>query len=182
MKLNSFAKSVIGAAVLAAAATSAVAAPGQTKIANWLGNSSVTTFIHSQESGSFFDTLNFTVPTSGTLSSSAVSIDLQDYAQPGMSFQITGLSGAVWGPGYHPCGACSQLGTVTGNNTTFNFGLLSAGQYHIDFTGTLTGNDGGAYLAALHLAPVPEPETYAMLLAGLGLMGGIARRRNNKAA
>jgi hypothetical protein len=24
---------------------------------------------------------------------------------------------------------------------------------------------------------VPEPETYAMLLAGLGLMGGIARRR-----
>lgn len=27
------------------------------------------------------------------------------------------------------------------------------------------------------LAPVPEPETYAMLLAGLGLMGFIARRR-----
>lgn len=27
---------------------------------------------------------------------------------------------------------------------------------------------------------VPEPETYAMLLAGLGLMGGIARRRNKK--
>ena len=26
-------------------------------------------------------------------------------------------------------------------------------------------------------APVPEPETYAMLLAGLGLIGGIARRR-----
>ncbi|MBL0165970.1 MAG: PEP-CTERM sorting domain-containing protein [Propionivibrio sp.] len=27
---------------------------------------------------------------------------------------------------------------------------------------------------------VPEPETYAMLLAGLGLMGAIARRRNKK--
>jgi hypothetical protein len=27
------------------------------------------------------------------------------------------------------------------------------------------------------LAPVPEPETYAMLLAGLGLMGAIVRRR-----
>lgn len=27
------------------------------------------------------------------------------------------------------------------------------------------------------VAPVPEAETYAMLLAGLGLMGGIARRR-----
>jgi hypothetical protein len=27
------------------------------------------------------------------------------------------------------------------------------------------------------LSPVPEPETYAMLLAGLDLMGLIARRR-----
>lgn len=29
----------------------------------------------------------------------------------------------------------------------------------------------------LHLAPVPEPETYALMLAGLGLLGGVARRR-----
>jgi hypothetical protein len=29
----------------------------------------------------------------------------------------------------------------------------------------------------LYLAPVPEPETYAMLLAGLGLLGVAARRR-----
>jgi hypothetical protein len=31
-------------------------------------------------------------------------------------------------------------------------------------------------------APVPEPETYAMLLAGLGLIGAIARRRRRNAA
>ncbi len=30
---------------------------------------------------------------------------------------------------------------------------------------------------AAALAPVPEPETYAMLLAGLGLMGALARKR-----
>jgi hypothetical protein len=30
------------------------------------------------------------------------------------------------------------------------------------------------------LAPVPEPETYALLLAGLGLMGAVARRRQSK--
>lgn len=29
---------------------------------------------------------------------------------------------------------------------------------------------------------VPEPETYAMLLAGLGLLGAVARRRNQKTA
>ncbi len=32
------------------------------------------------------------------------------------------------------------------------------------------------------VSPVPEPETYAMLLAGLGLMGGMARRRKQKLA
>lgn len=35
---------------------------------------------------------------------------------------------------------------------------------------------------ALSAAPVPEPETYAMLLVGLGLVGSIARRRKNKNA
>lgn len=32
------------------------------------------------------------------------------------------------------------------------------------------------------ISPVPEVETYAMLLAGLGLIGGIARRRSQKGA
>ena len=30
--------------------------------------------------------------------------------------------------------------------------------------------------------PVPEPETYAMLLSGLGLLVGVARRRKKSAA
>ena len=30
-------------------------------------------------------------------------------------------------------------------------------------------------------APVPEPETYGMLLSGLGLMGVVARRRKSRA-
>jgi len=46
-----------------------------------------------------------------------------------------------------------------------------------------SGNAVRAYLttSGLTIAAVPEPETYAMLLAGLGLMGAIARRRRNQA-
>lgn len=45
-------------------------------------------------------------------------------------------------------------------------------------TGLATGGSMGGLPASLSItAAVPEPETYAMFLAGLGLMGAIARRR-----
>ena len=42
----------------------------------------------------------------------------------------------------------------------------------------LTANE----VAGLSVSAIPEPETYAMLLAGLGLLGFAARRRKQKAA
>jgi hypothetical protein len=46
-----------------------------------------------------------------------------------------------------------------------------------DITTTLPGlSNGGLYGAA----PVPEPATYGMLMAGLGLLGVVARRRQKK--
>jgi probable HAF family extracellular repeat protein len=38
-------------------------------------------------------------------------------------------------------------------------------------------NDRGQVLASATL-PIPEPETYALMLVGLGLVGFMARRRN----
>ena len=59
-------------------------------------------------------------------------------------------------------------------------GVLSAGSYDVRLTGVMnasitpnpTGESGGIVLAA-----IPEPETYAMMLAGLSLMGFVMRRR-----
>lgn len=38
------------------------------------------------------------------------------------------------------------------------------------------------YISSMTVAPVPEPETYAMMLAGLGLVGVAVRRRKQKLA
>jgi hypothetical protein len=56
--------------------------------------------------------------------------------------------------------------------TKGNFGLL-------DGIGDNAAGFGVASMAA-PVAAVPEPETYAMMLAGLGMMATIARRRKSK--
>lgn len=53
-------------------------------------------------------------------------------------------------------------------------GLTTATGYTLD--STLTA-DTDVYRISFALAPVPEPETYAMMLAGLVMVGSIARRR-----
>jgi hypothetical protein len=42
-------------------------------------------------------------------------------------------------------------------------------------------NHDFTFNGTVSLAPVPEPETYAMMLAGFGLLGVAARRRKQKA-
>ena len=57
------------------------------------------------------------------------------------------------------------------------YSLTDIYKLHID--GHLTGDRHGSYAGNLNVTHLPEPETYAMFMAGLGLMGFIARRRKN---
>lgn len=58
---------------------------------------------------------------------------------------------------------------------------LSGGNYYVEVTGQVLGKNS-SYGAEMSLTPVPEAETYAMMLGGLGLIGAIARRRAAKKA
>jgi hypothetical protein len=44
---------------------------------------------------------------------------------------------------------------------------------------TLSANSRASLVGYASITPVPEPENYAMLLSGLGLICFMLRRRNN---
>ena len=68
----------------------------------------------------------------------------------------------------------------TNHNMYHIFWDSSAGAFSTSIIGTFPNQpEDGIFLTTAILTPVPEPETYAMFMAGLGLMGFIARRRKN---
>lgn len=79
-------------------------------------------------------------------------------------------------------GSASSIGSFSFDSSAMNysFGALTAGDYFYVVTGKVAGDAfGGTYQLNSQLAPVPEPETYALMLAGLGAVGFIARRRKS---
>lgn len=60
--------------------------------------------------------------------------------------------------------------------------LFTTGDYTLKIGGDVSGILGGSYTINAVTAPVPEPETWGMLLAGLGLVGLRLRQKRVHAA
>jgi len=68
---------------------------------------------------------------------------------------------------------------ASGSSNWAMFSNLAAGEYFLDVVGTADGSLGGSYVGTVQMvAPVPLPAALPLLLGGLGLLGGLARRRS----
>ncbi len=78
--------------------------------------------------------------------------------------------------------AAYSFGGTTGD-ITLGFLGLSAGSYYYRATGVADGTFGGTYILASSFepatTPIPEADTYAMFVAGLGTLGLLYRRRRS---
>jgi hypothetical protein len=150
-------------------------------------------------SGFFGDTLamnnngamfadHFTFSVTGTTSSNfdAIVSSISRTADTGLD--ISGLSLYRVGGG---TGTGTGMDTLISSGTQVNKGAmdvwsvsssnLSAGDYYLLVSGNMVSNTAASFGGAVMLAPVPEPETYGMMLAGLGVLGFLARRRKQAA-
>ncbi|WP_296509174.1 PEP-CTERM sorting domain-containing protein [Rhodoferax sp.] len=110
------------------------------------------------------------------------------------SFNLGGGGSSGWFGTGTAVNSNGSSAAITGNGGTVTFSnvgvKLNAGSNSIAFAYTPAGSDnrGGQSfgdeswkVSTATVTAVPEPETYAMLLAGLGVMGAIARRRKQAA-
>lgn len=101
--------------------------------------------------------------------------------------QVVNLSSAVFAAEGHTPFANSKTLQYKVDGGSWTSAGLAAGLSNLHGT-TFSFRTGGAqpdefYLNAMTVTTaVPEPETFAMMLAGLGLMGAIARRRKAQPA
>ena len=71
------------------------------------------------------------------------------------------------------------------DNWSLHADNLAAGSYYIEVIGKTNGTASVSYsgnISVLTVSAVPEAETYGMMLAGLGMLGFVARRKAAKKA
>jgi hypothetical protein len=162
---------------LAAGAANATVVP----MSAWSGSASMgysAVFGNNGVGSTFNDSFNFGLPAGATGSGAANAISLGGSGVLFTAFTLYENSIGLISGG---TGGTTSYLSFTGGAVPGAYTLNVAGQ-------KLDANKAGSYAGSIvtkapcNVSPVPEPQTYAMMLAGLGLLGFSARRRMNNNA
>jgi len=140
--------------------------------------------------GAFQDIVKFTLPVNGGQGYSVVDFNPNI---PGLDFKTLFSSMALFS---NPDGVlfngddaqlpgASAISLDAGKSMKMKWdGSTDGGNMYLLIQGVATGTTGGLYSGNITVipAPVPEPETWAMMLIGAGLVGFRLRTRSKKAA
>jgi len=136
----------------------------------------------------FADHFTFSVTGTMPMNFDAIVSSISRTADTGLDFSALSLYRVGGGTGTGGTGADTLITSGTSLQTgsmdvwTLSSDNLQAGDYYLLVSGNLVSDTAGSFGGAVMLAPVPEPETYGMMLAGLGVLGFLARRRKQQAA
>jgi hypothetical protein len=145
------------------------------------------TFGANNNGATFADHFTFTVTGTTPMNFDAIVSSISRSADTGLDF--TGLSLYRVGGGTGTGGTAGDTLVTSGTSLqsgnvdvwTLSSDNLAAGNYYMLVSGNLVSNTAASFGGAVMMAPVPEPETYGMMLAGLGVLGFLARRRKQAA-
>ena len=168
-------KSLIAAAVLSAASIGSASAAAYTvNLVNTTGNLWTSGFnAVPSPLGDFTDTFTFTPDATFGSTAQAFLANLSVTGSDGSSISFT--SANLNGINLTGFGSPTPFGYAQGQILAPTSILFNGPLVLTVIGNTKGGSYGGTF--NLNLAPVPEPETYGMLLAGLGILGFLARRR-----
>jgi hypothetical protein len=164
--------------------------PGQYSFVDSFANQSnvLTGVTSSVGSYTFQDTYKFTIGQTASGDALTVSLNLNlgtpVFDISNLQFRLYEVASSAIQPGLNiPAGSTlvtawtGTPGPSTGAAIQAHFSDIQAGTYFLDVAGTADGSSGGTYVGQLNLAPVPLPAALPLLISGLGLFGGLWRRR-----
>jgi hypothetical protein len=135
----------------------------------------------------FYDDFNFTVANS-TIDAVTATIDLGKLfsiknlevrlynATGNPATPVIGAPAGLLGGGWSP-GVDFTVGGLSGTFDVLPMTMLTGGSYVLQVRGEVAGTAGGSYAGTLNLSPVPLPAALPLMLSGLGLLGGMVRKR-----
>lgn len=129
----------------------------------------------------FLDTYSFTLDTTSSLDGLISSIaSIQTHKGNTVTQFDLDITSFTLFLGGKELASSSVYSTGYADLQTFTTSGLVAGVYSLQVAGKVLGSKGGTYAGVVNMAPiapVPEPESWAMMAAGLATVGFISRRR-----